>query len=289
MTKQFALQQLSRALSRPHLALLAVVLLGLLLRIAYAAAIYEPSLLAYGLDDYILYRVGAELIAQGDLSFSHDLFLLRPPLFSLLVAALNMNDFAVIAANILLGTSVIPLTWMLARMLRLSPRRSLLPAFLVALDPTSIKYAGVLLAEPLANVLLACAFVCALATRDSQQGKTAILWGWLAGGCLILSAFARPAAYMLWLPMALWLLANIRSRGGGGGSVAARPGFAAAAGHWALAKSWTGNIWTQHFFYGWQLESALCAGGIGQASSHAARYRRGLCRIGAAGRSAAGQ
>ena len=216
MTKQFALLRLSQALSRPRLALLAVALLGLLLRIAYAAAIYEPSLLAYGLDDYILYRVGAELIAQGDLSFSHDLFLLRPPLFPLLVAALNMNDFAVIAANILLGTSVIPFTYMLARMLRLSPQRSLLPAFLVALDPTSIKYAGVLLAEPLANVLLACAFVCVLATRDSQQGKTAILWAWLAGGCLILSAFARPAAYMLWLPMALWLLANIRSRGGGG-------------------------------------------------------------------------
>ena len=215
MTKQIARQRLSRALSRPRLALLAVVLLGLLLRIAYAAAIYEPSLLAYGLDDYILYRVGAELIAQGDLSFSHDLFLLRPPLFPLLVAALQVNDFAVIAANILFGTSVIPLTWMLARMLRLSPRRSLLPAFLVALDPTSIKYAGVLLAEPLANVLLACAFVCVLATRESQQGKPAILWAWLAGGCLILSAFARPAAYMLWLPMALWLLANIRSRGGG--------------------------------------------------------------------------
>lgn len=216
MTKQFALLRLSWALSRPRLALLAVVLLGLLLRIAYAAAIYEPSLLAYGLDDYILYRVGAELIAQGDLSFSHDLFLLRPPLFPLLVAALQLNDFAVIAANILFGTSVIPLTYMLARMLRLSPQRSLLPAFLVALDLTSIKHAGVLLAEPLANVLLACAFVCVLATRDSQQGKTAILWGWLTGGCIILSAFARPAAYMLWLPMALWLLANIRSRGGGG-------------------------------------------------------------------------
>ncbi|MCY4466196.1 MAG: hypothetical protein OXE46_11740 [Chloroflexi bacterium] len=222
MTKQSALLRLSQALSRPRLALLMVASLGLLLRILYAAAIYEPSLLAYGLDDYILYRVGAELIAGGDLSFSHDLFLLRPPLFPLMVAALQLNDFAVIAANILLGTSVIPLTYMLARMMRLSPQWSLLPTFLVALDPTSIKHAGVLAAEPLANALLASAFVCLLATRTAQQGKMAILWGWLAGGCLILSAFARPAAYMLWLPMGLWLLVTIR-RGGGGGVFARLP------------------------------------------------------------------
>lgn len=194
MTIQSALLRLSQALSRPRLALLTVTFLGLLLRILYAAAIYEPSLLAYGLDDYILYRVGAELIAQGDLSFSDNLFLMRPPLYPLLVAALQLNDFAVIAVNILLGTSVIPLTYMLARLLRLSPRWSLLPAVIVALDPTSIKYSGVLVAEPLANVLLAAAFVCLLATRAAQPGKTAIVWSGLAGGCLILSAFACPAA-----------------------------------------------------------------------------------------------
>ena len=235
-TKQFVLRRLSLVLSRPRLALLAVILLGLLLRVLYAAAIYEQSLLAYGLDDYILYRVGAELIAQGDLSFSHDLFLMRPPLFPLLVAALQLNEFAVIAANILLGTCVIPSTYMIARMMRLSPRWSLLPACLVALDPTSIKHAGVLAAEPLANALLGAAFVCLLATRNSQQGKTAILWGCLAGCCLILSAFARPAAYMLWLPMALWLLANTRSRrrGGGGGGGICRCSPCSRSRCWAL-------------------------------------------------------
>lgn len=265
---QFAPLRLAQA--RPRWALLALVLLGLLLRIVYAAAIYEPSLMAYIGDDWVLYRIGAELIAQGDLSFSHDLFLMRPPLFPLLAAALQLNEFAIIAANILLGTSVIPMTYMLARLLRLSPQWSLLPACLIALDLTSIKYAGVLIAEPLANALLGAAFVCLLATR-AQRGKTAILWGWLAGGLLISSAFARPAAYMLWLPMALWLLANIRSRGGGD-SPAARLGRAAAAGHWALAKSQSGDIWAQFFFHHRQLEFAVCARGIGAPSSHAARY-----------------
>ncbi len=234
MAKQSALLRLYQALSHARLAMLAVVLLGLLLRSAYVAAIYEPSLLAYGLDDYILYRVGAELIARGDLGFSHDLFLLRPPLFPLLVAALQLNNFAVIAANILLGTSIIPLTYLLARMMRLSPRWSLLTALLVALDPTSIKYAGVLAAEPLANALLCAAFVCLLATRASQHGWKAFFWGGMAGGCLILSAFARPAAYMLWLPMALWLLGVKRGGGGGGGNAAARPDNQAPSGPWGL-------------------------------------------------------
>ena len=59
----------------------AIIALGLLLRVAYAAAIYEPSLLPHFLDDYVLYRMGAEAIASGDLTFSDDLFLLRPPLY----------------------------------------------------------------------------------------------------------------------------------------------------------------------------------------------------------------
>ncbi|MCY3714896.1 MAG: hypothetical protein OXG92_00305 [Chloroflexi bacterium] len=59
MTKQPAMLLLSQALSRPRLALLVITVFGLLLRILYAAAIYEPSLLPYILDDYILYRAGA--------------------------------------------------------------------------------------------------------------------------------------------------------------------------------------------------------------------------------------
>ncbi|MCY3581892.1 MAG: hypothetical protein OXG92_00310 [Chloroflexi bacterium] len=57
------------------------------------------------------------------MSFSDNLFLLRPPLFPLLVAALQLNEFAVSGVNILLGITVIPLIYAMARLLRLSPRR----------------------------------------------------------------------------------------------------------------------------------------------------------------------
>ena len=136
----------------------AIIFLGLLLRIGYAIAIYEPSLLPYFLDDFVLYRIGAEAILQGDLAFTDSLYQLRPPLFPLLVAALGVQPGLIIATNILLATAVIPLTYALAIQLRLSKQSALLAAAIVAFDPTSIKYSGVLLAEPLANLILALAF-----------------------------------------------------------------------------------------------------------------------------------
>ena len=64
---------------------------GLILRIGYAMAIYEPSLVIYHGGDYELYRQGAEDILRGDLAFTNDLYLLRPPLFPLLIALLRLQ------------------------------------------------------------------------------------------------------------------------------------------------------------------------------------------------------
>ena len=101
------------AVRRSTLAL--IFLIGLALRIGYAIAIYEPSLVVYHGGDYELYSVGAEDILRGDLAFKHDLYLMRPPLFPLLIALLNMQPAAILAVNILLSSLVIPLTFVLAR------------------------------------------------------------------------------------------------------------------------------------------------------------------------------
>ncbi|MYD10612.1 MAG: hypothetical protein F4X02_11295 [Chloroflexi bacterium] len=60
-------------------------------------------------------------------------------------------------------------------------------------------------AEPLANLLLACAFVSAMAQKRAKGPKTIAGLGLLTGGLIALSALARPAAYLLWIPMALWI------------------------------------------------------------------------------------
>ena len=217
--------------------LLAIVLLGLLLRIAYALAIYEPSLLSYHGGDYTLYRVTAEDIAQGDFAFQNSSYLLRPPLFPLLVAALDLQPLLIIAVNILLSTGVIPLAYALAQQLGLRQKPALLCALIVSLDPTSIKYAGVLLAEPLAAVLLALAYVIMMKLARTQRHSSILAWGAMSGTFMALSAWTRPSAYLLWIPMALWVL--VARRGGGGGALLAAIALSAPA---ALGY----GLWTQH-------------------------------------------
>ena len=116
----------------------------------------------------------------------------------------------IIAANILLGVAVIPLTFILARQFQLSRELALLAAGIVAIDPTSVRY-SVLLAEPLANLLLTIAFVSLLALRGAEKPRAVVGWGLLAGACIALSALTRPAAYLFWIPMALWTLFSKRS------------------------------------------------------------------------------
>ena len=99
----------------PRFGLLTIAIIGLLLRVGYAVITYEPSLLNYHSGDYREYSNAAEDILQGDLEFKNSVYLVRPPLFPLLVAALGIQPLLIIAANILLGAAVIPLTYFLAR------------------------------------------------------------------------------------------------------------------------------------------------------------------------------
>lgn len=199
-----------------RLRLIAIILLGLMLRVSYAATIYESSLLSYKLDDYVLYHQGAEIILGGDLTFSNDLFLMRPPLYPLFVAALGLQPLLIMAVNILLATVIIPLSYLLSRELRMSEGLALLASFIVAMDPTSIKYSSVLVAEPLANLLLALSFLTLIKLRGAEKRLKALSWGLMSGSFIVLSALTRPAAYLLWFPMALWTAFARRTEAGGG-------------------------------------------------------------------------
>ncbi len=194
-------------------ALPAIILLGLALRIAYTASIYGPALNLDYPGDYWDYHIAAKQILAGDTAFTHRVFLLRPPLYPLVAAALEVNRPLLIMLNQLLAIMIIPLTHLLARQLRLPRELALLAALIVALDPTSIKYSGILLAEPLANLLLAAAFVALLALRRAETRPAALIWGLIAGALIALSALTRPAAYLLWIPLGLWIIGARRQTG----------------------------------------------------------------------------
>ncbi len=197
-------------------ALLMIILLGISLRVGYALAIYEPSLLNYNLDDFVSYRNAASDILRGDLAFTNSLYMKRPPLYALLVAALQIQPMLVILANITLGTVIIPLAYKLARQFFLSRKYALLAALIIAIDAASIRQSANLRADALASLLLAFAFVCLLKLQHADIATIAV-WGLLSGTLIILSAFTRPAAYLLWIPMSLWVVLARGARGGGGG------------------------------------------------------------------------
>ncbi len=193
-------------------ALLMIILLGISLRVGYALAIYEPSLLNYNVDDFVSYRNAADDILRGDLAFTNSLYMKRPPLYALLVAALQIQPMLVILANIALGTVIIPLAYKLARQFFLSREYALLAALIIAIDAASIRQSANLRADALASLLLAIAFVCLLKLQHADTATIAV-WGLLSGTLIILSAFTRPAAYLLWIPMSLWV---VLARDGGG-------------------------------------------------------------------------
>ena len=193
--------------------LLLIILLGLTMRVGYAAVIYERSLLAYHYGDYTEYAIGAKEILQGDFSFRNSIYLIRPPLFPLFVAALGMQPFLIIAMNTIIASCIIPVTYLLARQMNLTRNLSLLAALVLALDPTSIKYSGVMLPEPLANLFLATALVGLITQKRSTSQRAIAMWGVLAGTCLAFSALTRPAAYLLWIPMAMWIVFARRDTG----------------------------------------------------------------------------
>ena len=107
--------------------------------------------------------------------------------------------------NTLIAVGIIPTTYALARRLRVGVNAALAAAFIVAIDLTSVRLSGVLLAEPLANLLLALGFVTTAALRDADGRRRVAVLGIAASVFILLSAFTRPAAFLLWIPLTVWV------------------------------------------------------------------------------------
>ncbi len=191
--------------------LLLVFLAALAVRLAFVGARYTDDLSRFQTGDYTLYWIGADhILSQGDLSNS--LFLLRPPLFAALIAVLDLDNLAVLLCNVVLGALLAPLSVILARQLTLGSRAPLAVGLIVALDPASVVYSAFLGPEPLANLTFLGMLVALLHAVLVCRGGRALLWGGLAGLLLALSTLARPAPYLVWIPLALWLLIAYRQQ-----------------------------------------------------------------------------
>lgn len=186
-------------------------LAALLLRLLAMAAWYSADLSHFQSGDYILYTLGAQHF-RDHLDFSNSLFLVRPPVFPLLVYLLGNQGLVVIMANIAIGALIAPVTYALGKRLQLSAPVALVAGLIVAFDPGSIAYSTFLGPEPLANLFLALILVTLLAALQSPLRLHSVLLSGLAGVWLALSALTRPAVYLLWSVLGLWALLAYRAR-----------------------------------------------------------------------------
>ncbi len=194
-----------RLKDRPGTLLVALTMLALALRLAWGwgALAHDVSLVDEG--DYTSYRQAARhFLKRGDFNSSH--FLVRPPAFPLLVALAGQNVALVITFNVLIGTLLTPLAWLLARRLALGQGSALLAALLVAIDPLGIRYTAFLGPGSLAFVGALAMMLGLVALVQARAQGRAFLWAVFAALMLLLSVYARPSIYALPLILVLWLL-----------------------------------------------------------------------------------
>jgi hypothetical protein len=191
--------------------LLGVLALALVLRLGLVAVRYTDDLRSFQSGDYKLYYIGAEHIKMYG-NFNNSLFLVRPPLFPIMIYALNLNSVAVLLVNAVLGAFVAPFTCILARRLRIPPIPAVLAGLIVALDPASVVYSSYLGAESLATLAMVLSVILLLQAVGATKRPIALAWAIAAAIFLSLSALARPAAYLLWIVLALGVLLVYRQR-----------------------------------------------------------------------------
>lgn len=192
--------------SRPVVGLLLIFAVALGLRFGYAAARWNDDLIsAFNSGDYTLYRIGGEhILAEGD--FTNSLFLIRPPLFPLLVALLDVQHSAILLANAAIGAALAPLTIILARQMGLDAVLASLAGLIVALDPASVVYSSFLGPESLANITLLIMLIALLSGIRQRNTMLQLAAGALAGVALVLSVLSRPAPFLIWTGLGVWLL-----------------------------------------------------------------------------------
>ncbi len=200
---------MNTSLTKYRYRLLAIFLLALAVRLAWIALNYTADFSAFQDGDYTLYAIGGEhILQQGD--FSNSLFLVRPPLFPLIIAALDLNTGAVLIFNALVGALAAPLTAMFAGRVGLAPRWAAAAGILVAIDPPGIVYSAYLGPEAIANTLLLLVLWILWTGIDADKHKIGL--GIASGLLLVLAAYARPASYLLWIPLGIGIFVFFRKQ-----------------------------------------------------------------------------
>jgi hypothetical protein len=202
MSEQIA----SQAQRRLWMSLALIFLVALGVRLLFVISRYTPSLSNFEFGDYPSYAFAARhWLQHGD--FSSRLFLVRPPLFPLLIALLGDQTAAVLLANCALGALNAVLTALLCHAAFgqvAEGRLSLLAGLFVALDPSSVAYSAFLGAEPLANASLTLTWLCFWqALNATEQPAVFLRRSVLAALALSVSMLTRPLTYLLWLPLGL--------------------------------------------------------------------------------------
>lgn len=209
-----------------------IFVLAASLRLLLVLAWYSDDLSRFESGDYALYAIGAEHVAtEGD--FSNSLFLVRPLLFPAIIYLLGRSDIAVLLVNAVVGALLAPLTVYLAQRLGLSRSAALVAGGIVAVDPAGVVYSSFLGPEPYANLFLLVTILGILGGLCALTRRGAVAWGIGAGVALVLSAYSRPASYLLWIGLGLWWLA-------------ARPKHALAVALFALVSVAGVGAWIAH-------------------------------------------
>jgi hypothetical protein len=97
----------------------------------------------------------------------------------------------------------------LARYLDLPQDTGVLAGVIVALDLANIAYSAFLGAEALANITL---MIMVVALLKAMRGNHSLVWAVVAGMALILSMLARPAIFLIWTGLAIWLFVAFRQQ-----------------------------------------------------------------------------
>lgn len=191
--------------------LLLITLLAIGLRIGWGIFVLNTNPQLADTGDYVLYSVGARDFAENG-NFTNSIFLVRPPLFPLFVWLLGDNDTWVLFANAVIGGLIAPFTYVLGKQLGLKERWSLLAAFIVAVDILSVRYSAFLAPEAIANLTTLLVFNCLLAAVHVESKWRSAGWAVMAALILLVSAYTRPAIYLIWTGLSLWLLVAYRRK-----------------------------------------------------------------------------
>jgi hypothetical protein len=207
-------------------------MLALIIRIVWGLTQLQRGFLFVSEGDYTLYQIGAEHFLKNG-NFNNSLFLVRPPLLSVIIALFNDNHLIILLLNTFLGALIAPLTMLLSQQLGLPRRVAIIAGIVIALDILHVRYTAFLGPESLSFVTALGMVCCLIALQQAEKGYWAVGWGVLAALMLLISAYSRPSIYLIWTGLSVWLFIL-------------RPRFWYAVLVFAVLSFAGIQVWTQH-------------------------------------------